>query len=148
MMRKSPIIVVASVCVYVCAAVVSYMFNDAQVRDSDSDIDIGALENELHALEDQIQALKGAQTLIPVEKNWLTVQRIIARYPELIWRASEDLGIANETENAWRAVMIASPDLLFPVMRSIQSTVPAEVSEIQLDRRQGVLLINILGMVK
>ncbi len=147
-MTKLSITVVASVCIYVCTAVVSYMFNDAQVRDGDSVIDIGTLESELLALEDQIQVLKGAEPLMPVEKNWLTVQRIVARYPELIWRASEALEIASETENAWGAVMIASPDLLLPVMRSIQSTVPAEVSEIQLDRRQGVLLINILGTIK
>ena len=147
-MRRLPIIVVVSVCIYAFSAVLSYMFNHDQVHDSDSDININVLENELHALEAQIQMLEGAQTLMPVEKNWLTVQRIVARYPELIWRASEDLEIANETENAWGAVMIASPDLLLPVMRLIQSTVPAEVSEIQLNRRQGVLLINILGMIK
>ena len=147
-MTKLPITVVASVCIYVCTAVLSYMFNDAQVRDGDSVIDIGTLESELLALEDQIQVLESAEPLMPVEKNWLTVQRIVARYPELIWRASEALEIASETENAWGAVMIASPDLLLPVMRSIQSTVPAEVSEIQLDRRQGVLLINILGTIK
>ncbi len=147
-MNKLPIIVVASGCIYVCAAVSSYMLNHEQIHDGDSDIGIGALEDELRTLEDQIQVLKGARMLMPVEENWLTVQKIIARYPELIWRASEDLEIANETENAWRAVMIASPDLLLPVMRLIQSTVPAEVSEIQLDRRQGVLLINILGTIK
>ena len=147
-MTKLTIIVIASVCIYLGSAVLAYMFNHEQIHDSDSDIDINALESELHALENQIQVLKGAQTLMPVEKNWLTVQKIIDNYPDLIWRVSEDLEITSETENAWGAVMIASPDLLLPVMRLIQNTVPAEVSGIQLDRRQGVLLINILGMIK
>ena len=147
-MSKLTIIVIALVCIYLGSAVSAYMFNHEQLHDSDSGIDIDVLESELHALESQIQVLKGAQTLMPVEKNWLTVQKIIDRYPDLIWRASEDLEIASETENAWGAVMIASPDLLLPVMRLIQNTVPAEVSGIQLDRRQGVLLINILGIIK
>ena len=148
MISRSLVIVVASLCIFACSAVSSYIFKHGQVSASNSDIDIKALEDELYALKDQIRVLEDAKALIPVEKNWLTVQKIIDRYPELIWRASEDLEIANEVENAWGAVMIASPDLLLPVVRLIQSKVPAEVSEIQLDQRQGVLLINILGMIK
>ena len=148
MVSKLMIIATALVCIYLGSAVSVYMFKHEQLHDSDSDVDINALESELHALESQIQVLKGAQTLMPIEKNWLTVQKIIDRYPDLIWRASEDLEILSETENAWGAVMIASPDLLLPVMRLIQNTVPAEVSGIQLDQRQGVLLINILGIIK
>ena len=147
-MSKLIIIITVSVCIYLGSAISAYTFNHEQVNAGDADIDINAAKSELYALESQIQVLKGAQTLMPIEKNWLTVEKIIEQYPDLIWRASEDLDIASETENTWGAVMIASPDLLLPVMRSIQKTVPAEVSEIQLDQQQGVLLLNILGMIK
>ena len=148
MISKPSAIVVASLCIFACSAVSSYIFKHTLVSDSDSGSDIKVLEDELHALQEQIKVLEDAEALMPVEKNWLIAQKITERYPKLIWRASADLEIANEAENAWGAVMIASPDLLLPVVRLIQNKVPAEVSEIQLDQRQGVLLINILGMIK
>lgn len=147
-MKINPLFIVGiSVCVFILSTVSSYLYNDERISDSDFGNDIEALEQELLFLKEQAQVLEKTEALMPVERNWLTVHRIIDRYPDLVWRASEDLEIATATENAWSGVLIASPDLLLPLMRLIQSKVPAEVSEIQLDRQQSVLLINILGIL-
>ena len=142
--------VVVVVCVFVLAALSSYLFDYTLTNDSNSDVDIVALESELQVLKDQIQALESEQELMPIEHSWLVVQEIVKQYPDLIWQADEELGIADESgvQNAWPAVMIASPDLVLSVMQLIQKTVPAEVLKIQLDQQQGVLLINILGVIK
>ena len=147
-MKIKLLLIVVAICIFALSAVLSYLFKYERASDSNSKIHIKALEDDLQSLEDQIQALQNAEELIPVEQNWLAVQKIIDRYPDLIWQASEDLELSTNTENAWGAVMIASPDLLLPLMRLIQRTVPAEVSEIQLERQQGVLFINILGILE
>ena len=149
MIRYSLRVGVISVCVFALSAVLSYKANYDFTSDNAAD-DIEALEHELRELKDQIQILELEKELMPIEHNWLAVLEIIARYPDVIWRAGEDLGIAKNTEtnNAWHAVMIAAPDLLLPVMRLIQRTVPAEVSEIQLNRQQSVLSVNVLGVLK
>ena len=145
---KILLIVVVAICAFALSAAVSYLIKYERASDDASEMDVKVLEDDLQSLKDQMQALENAEELIAVERNWLAVQRIVDRYPDLIWQASEGLEISTGTDNAWSAVMIASPDLLLPLMRLIQRTVPAEVSEIQLERQQGVLLINILGILK
>ena len=137
-------------CVFALSAVSSYAVNYKSISDNASVADATALDDELRLLNKRIQALEGQEELLPIESNWLTVQKIIAQYPDVAWRAAEALDIATETEinNGWQAMIIASPDLVLPVMRRIQKAVPAEVLEIQLNQQQGVLLINILGLLQ
>lgn len=137
---------IAPACIFVLAAVSAYITDHRSISDND----IAVLETEYQTLNERIRALETETELMPVELNWLTVQTIIARYPDLIWRAGESLEITGDDNiaNGWEAVMIASPDLVLPVMRLIQNTVPAEVLEVQLNQRQGVLLINVLGVLK
>ena len=140
----------SAVCVFALSAVSSYAVNYRSIYDNGAVADATALDDELRLLNTRIQALEGQEELLPIESNWLTVQKIIAQYPDVAWRAAEDLDIATETEinNGWQAMIIASPDLVLPVMRRIQKAVPAEVLEIQLNQQQGVLLINILGLLQ
>ena len=150
MIKNTLGVVIVGVCIFTLSALSSYLFDYTLINGGHYDIDIVALENELHVLKDQIQALESEEELMPIEHSWLTVQEIVKQYPDLIWQADAELGIASEHEikNAWQAVMIAPPDLVLSVMRLIQKAVPAEVLEIQLDQQQGVLLINILGVIK
>ena len=139
-----------TVCVFALSAVSSYAVNYKSISDNASVADAKVLDDELRLLNKRIQALEDREELLPIKSNWLTVQKIIAQYPDVAWRTAEDLDITTETEinNGWQAMIIASPDLVLPVMRRIQKAVPAEVLEIQLNQQQGVLLINILGILQ
>ena len=147
MITNTLMVGIISMCAFAFSALVSYTINDNSISDTDMDVDIAVLRNDLELINQQLQALQSDEDLMPITQSWLQVLEIVEQYPDLVWHV-DDSSDNTETRNAWRAVMIASPDLVLPVMRLIQSTVPAEVSDIQLNQRQGVLSLNILGVVK
>lgn len=136
--------------IFALAVLASYAINYQTLAAATADTDIVVMENNLAAINKQIHTLEHEADLMPITQSWLKVLEIVEQYPNVAWQVNENAAIAGdgETSNVWHAVMIAPPDLVMPVMRTIQRTVPAEVSDIQLNQRQGVLSINILGVVK
>ena len=148
MIKHIFMIAIISLCVFTLSALAAYTMNYNPLSDSDAALDIEKLNNDIATLNEKMQLLQNEEDLMPVAQSWLKVLDIIDQYPDLIWHSDQHILSETETHNAWQAMMIASPDLIFPVMHLIQQTVPAEVVEIQLDQRQGVLSINILGVEK
>jgi len=141
MVIKVLIVATLSLCLFVLAAAVSYSMRYEPLSDDER----VALQGELRALQDQAAALEVAANLKPVAQSWLAVQEMLAPYPDVVWQVNEYSDDAAAPRRGWRALLIATPDLLLPLMRRIQQTVPAEVLEVQLNGQQSVLSIHILG---
>jgi len=142
MVVKVFIVATFSLCLFALAAGVSYSVRYETIPNAE----IVALQSELQALQDQAAELEAAANLKPVAQSWLAVQAMLEPYPDLVWQVTEysDDAAAGQ-RRGWRAILVATPDLLLPLMHRIQQTVPAEVLEVQLSGQQSVLSIHILG---
>ena len=114
---------------------------DGRTQTRATDAVIAQLNAALSSINQNIQSLVTADELVAVETNWQDAWKMSVAYDDVQF---EHLG-GSDDGNGWTARIEADAQILFPLLETLQRTVPARVTHVQMNATRAAVAVHIFG---